>query len=136
MSDRVKHIFVYGTLMHGERNHPYYCGDALTIEPATTQGLLHDLSASFPAMVVAADGVVHGEAMTFPDLDATLAELDTLEGYRPHAPDRSLYLRRVQPVTLTETGEIVLAHCYVWQGEIPASAVRVQSGRWSRQSRG
>jgi len=135
MSEPVRHIFVYGTLMHGERNHPYYCGDALTIEPATTQGELYDLSAGFPAMVEAEDGIVHGESMTFPDLDATLAEMDILESYRPHAPERSLYLRRVQPITLTETGEIVLAYCYVWQGQIPSNAVRVQSGRWSRSSR-
>lgn len=135
MHDEVNRVFVYGTLMHGERNHPYYCGDALSIEPATTTGRLYDLPAGFPTMVSSASGTVHGEAMTFPDIREALARLDVLEGYRPGRPGESLYLRRVQPVTLLNSGATVPAHCYVWRGLLPEGAVPVPSGRWSPRRR-
>ena len=64
MSDEVRWAFVYGTLLRSERNHARFCGDALTIEPASTTGRLYDLHAGFPAMVQAADGTVHGEGKT------------------------------------------------------------------------
>ena len=127
---RVTTLFAYGTLMRGLRNHGRFCGDALTIEPASTRGRLYDLPAGFPAMVEAADGVVHGEAMTFPDIEATLANVDVLEGYRPDQPGRSLYLRRVQPVTLLGSGATVPAYCYLWHGPLPPDAVFLPSGRW------
>ena len=129
MSDQVKFLFVYGTLMRGQRNHARFCGDALTIEPASTMGHLHDLLAGFPAMVEG-KGTVYGEAMTFPDTEATLSELDFLEGYRPDQPGRSLYLRRVQPVTLLGSGTTVPAYCYLWHGPLPPDAVFLPSGRW------
>ena len=136
MRDDVTRVFVYGTLLRGGANHTRFCADALTIGPATTAGRLYDLPAGIPAMVQAADGAVHGEAMTFPDLKATLAKIDFLEGYRPERPEQSLYLRRVQPVTLLSTGETVPAYCYVWRGPLPVGAVVVPSGRWGRARSG
>jgi|GEM_PF-4535069 len=82
-------------------------------------------------MIEAADGTVCGEAMTFPDLGSTMARLDVLEGYRPEDPERSLYIRRVQPVTLLCTGERVPAYGYVWQRPLPRGAVFISSGRWT-----
>jgi gamma-glutamylcyclotransferase (GGCT)/AIG2-like uncharacterized protein YtfP len=130
MPCEVTHILVYGTLLRGEPNHARFCADALTIEPASTRGRLYHLAAGFPAMVEDAEGTVYGEAMTFPDLQAALARIDLLEGYRPERPERSLYLRRVQLVTLLRTGEAIPAYCYVWRGPLPEGAVRVPSGRW------
>ena len=130
MAGEVRHLFVYGTLLRGGANHARFCADALTIEPASTPGRLYHLPAGFPAMVEDADGTVYGEAMTFSDLDAALARIDVLEGCRPDRPEHSLYLRRVQPVTLLCSGEIVPAYCYVWRGCLPESAVFLPSGRW------
>jgi len=107
----------------------------VTIEPASTQGRLYHLPAGFPAMVEDTEGTVYGEAMTFPDIDETLARLDVLEGYRPDSPGRSLFLRRVQAVTLLESGETVPAYCYRWRGLLPEGAVHIPSGRWSRRQR-
>jgi gamma-glutamylcyclotransferase (GGCT)/AIG2-like uncharacterized protein YtfP len=81
-------------------------------------------------MVEAADRTVYGGAMTFPDLEATLARIDYLEGYRPERPERSLYLRRVQRVTLLRSEQTASAYCYVWRGSLPERAVPVTSGRW------
>ena len=130
--DRAKHVttlFAYGTLMRGQRNHARFCGDALSIGPASTTGRLYDLPAGFPAMVEG-EGTVYGEAMTFPDTEATLSDLDVLEGYQPDQPGRSLYLRRVQPVTLLTSGTIVPAYCYLWHGPLPPDALFLPSGRW------
>jgi len=131
MAGEVRRVFVYGTLLEGAPNHARFCGDALTIEPARTEGRLYHLPAGFPVMTEAAGGTVYGEAMTFPDLGATLAKLDLLEGYRPEDPERSLYVRRVQPVTLLCTGKSVAAYCYVWQRPLPRGAVLIPSGRWT-----
>ena len=130
MPAQAKHILVYGTLLKGAANHARFCGDALTIEPASTRGRLYHLPAGFPAMIEAPDGTVYGEAMTFPDLEATLAGIDFLEGYRPDRPEHSLYLRRVQPVTLLRSGQTIPAYCYLWGGELPPGTVAVPSGRW------
>ena len=103
MADHVKHLFVYGTLMCGQANHDRFCGDALTVEPAVTGGRLYHLSMGFPAMVGAEDGQVYGEAMTFPDIEATLELLDVLEGYYPGAPSRSMYVRQLREITLLDS---------------------------------
>ena len=132
MAEEVTRVFVYGTLLRGEANHARFCADALTIEPASTRGRLYHLPAGFPAMVEDEEGTVYGEAMTFPDLQAALARIDLLEGYRPEHPEHSLYLRRVQPVTLLRPGQTVPAHCYVWRGPLPEAATLIRAGRWVR----
>lgn len=130
MPDRAKRVFAYGTLLRGGSNHERFCADALAIEPASTTGRLYDLLAGFPAMVNSAFGTVHGEAMTFPDIDEALARLDCLEGYRRERPEHSLYLRRVQNVTLLDSGATVPAYCYVWRGLLPVGATHLPSGKW------
>ena len=130
MADPVNHLLCYGTLMEGERNHRRYCGHALTIEPAVIAGKLYHLPVGFPAMVEADDGEVFGEAMTFPDLDATLREIDRLEGFRPDDADGSLYLRVVRPVRLLRSGGTVPAYCYLWNRPVPHGAALIPGGRW------
>ena len=134
MPGEVTHILVYGTLLRGEANHARFCADAVTIEPASTRGRLYHLPAGFPAMVEDAEGTVYGEAMTFADLQAALARIDLLEGYRPEHPERSLYLRCVQPVTLLRSSLTVPGHCYIWRGPLPAGAVLLPSGRWETEA--
>lgn len=130
MADPVSHLLCYGTLMKGERNHRRCCADALTIEPAVTTGRLYHLSAGFPAMVEADDGEVFGEAMTFPDLDAALRDIDRLEGFWPDDPDGSLYRRVIRPVRLLRSGGTVPAYCYLWNRPLPPGAEPVLGGRW------
>jgi len=130
MADRVTHLLCYGTLMKGELNHRRYCAGALTIEPAVATGRLYHLPMGFPAMTEADDGRVFGEAMTFPDLDAALREIDRLEGFRPDDPDGSLYLRVIRPVRLLVSVRTVSAYCYLWNQPLPAGSRRVPSGRW------
>jgi len=135
MAEDVKYLMVYGTLMRGQANHARYCADALTIEPAVTTGRLYHLPMGYPAMIEADDGRVFGEAMTFPDLASKLAVLDILEGYRPDQPEHSLYLRRVQPVSLLNSGLTVPAYCYVWCSKLPASSLLLAAGQWPPDTR-
>lgn len=61
-------IFAYGTLKSGQRNHDYFCGDAVDIRPATTFGRLHVLPTGYPALVVPEPHVLaHGTADPFSD---------------------------------------------------------------------
>ena len=135
MSDEVNRLFVYGTLTVGGILHDRWCGDALTIEPASTTGRLYDLPLGFPAMVRGGRDPVYGQAMTFPDLKATLEKLDLLEGYDAEYPRRSMFLRRVRPVSLLDSGKKVHAYCYFWRGCLPEGAVLVPSGRWPPHQR-
>ncbi|CAM3298664.1 gamma-glutamylcyclotransferase family protein [Deinococcus saxicola] len=101
-------VFVYGTLMPGERNaHIAMRGGSFSARPAALPGhrLLHLWPEAYPA-VVPGDGeeVVRGFALTYAPADWPLALpfLDELEGVAETPP---LYNR--QQVTLTlETGEL------------------------------
>jgi gamma-glutamylcyclotransferase (GGCT)/AIG2-like uncharacterized protein YtfP len=123
-------LLCYGTLMRGGANHVRFCAEALTIEPAVIVGRLYHLPMGFPAMVETDDGKVFGEAMTFPDLDATLQEIDRLEGFRPDDPDGSLYRRVIRPVRLLRSGLTVPAYCYLWHRPVPHGAALIPGGRW------
>jgi len=131
MAEDVKYLMVYGTLMRGQVNHARFCADALTIEPAVTTGRLYHLPMGYPAMVEADDDQVFGEAMTFPDLAATLREIDRLEGYRPDDPEHSLYLRRIRPVSLLKSGLTTPAYFYLWNAALPKGSYPVEGGRWT-----
>ncbi len=68
--------------------------------------------------------------MTFADLEASLERLDLLEGYAPDAPQGSMYLRRVRPVTLLDSKQRIHAYCYVWRGRLPDGARHPPFGMW------
>jgi len=81
MSDTTTTIFVYGTLLRGERNHSKLSGARFLGEVATSAGFeLRDLE-SFPGMVKGT-GSVQGELYVVSQ--EVLPVLDALEGH----PDR------------------------------------------------
>ncbi len=125
----IQHVFVYGTLKRGQRNHDRFCGDALTIEPAVTTGCLYDTPYGFPAMFDAPYGQVLGEAMTFKDIAKTLKCLDLLEGYR-HGCE-SHYIRIEKSVTILTNGKVVSAWVFVYpkHRQFP-DFIPIPSGSW------
>jgi len=130
----IKHVFVYGTLKEGMANHDRFCGDALTIEPAFTNGRLYHLPYGFPAMFDAPDGQVFGEVMTFPDIKKTLERLDSLEGYRP-GDNQNHYIRVGKAVTILNSRKTVRAWVYVY----PKSRLRldftpIATGNWLKNA--
>ena len=80
----------------------------------------------YPAAVPAPDRQVWGEIYEVTEPDAVLPALDVIEGFSPHQPDSSLYLRSRTDVTLP-TGASAQAWVYFYNaplGRAPAHPVR------------
>lgn len=101
-------VFVYGTLLKGERNHNYFLHDSTCLGTATLSGYdMYDLG-TYPG-IVSGSGRVKGEV--YEVSEETLRGLDYLEG------EGSLYIRKQAEVT-TEKGEVILAYIYVYNHSI------------------
>lgn len=109
-------VFVYGTLLPGERNAQVAArGGHFTARPATLAGfrLLDLRPEGYPGIVPgAASDLVHGAALTYApaDWERALALLDELEGVDETPP---LYTRQRVRLTL-QGGEEVEGWVYVY----------------------
>lgn len=128
-------VFVYGTLMPGERNaHIAARGGAFTAQPATLRAhrLYHLHPEAYPAVTPGqADERVHGYALTFtPDAwSAALPFLDELEGVHDSPP---LYTREAVTLEL-EGGAVLPAWVYLYarpERLSAAGAQHVPGGDW------
>lgn len=128
-------VFVYGTLRHGQHNYKRYLFDRTAAElPAIILGELYEVrGGGFPCMV---DGrnLVFGELMAIqPErYEATVRDLDRLEGYSEDEPERSMYHRRRSEVRL-EDGSIVEAWAYYWNPRYASDMIgpRIKGGDWN-----
>ena len=130
-------VFVYGTLKRGQGNHAVLTGDVaadiVEVVEGTARGALFDCG-PYPAMVTddaghaAADGVVHGELVTFApsSFAAALARLDRLEGFRGFGTGGSLYERRVVTVATHAGPRRAWTYVMTSSREMP----RLPDGRW------
>ena len=110
-------VFVYGTLLRGEPNHPLLAGSEF-LGPAVTvpEFTLVDLGA-FPGLIAGGDTAVQGELFSVDK--PTLAALDQLEGH-PRFYRRS-------PITLSD-GQKVLG--YVLPVQYLTRGDRIPGGDW------
>lgn len=112
-------IFVYGTLRSGQANHERCLMDRTEKElKGKVKGKLYsNMFGTFPCMIKG-DGYVYGELMYIKDefYDATLRQLDFLEGYDQEYPEESMYIREIVDIE-TENGEKVQAYAYYWNSE-------------------
>jgi gamma-glutamylcyclotransferase (GGCT)/AIG2-like uncharacterized protein YtfP len=131
----VRHLFVYGQLLDGNRNgrgteqSARLRREATLVGAATMRGRLYDFGA-FPGAVDSdADGdIVHGQVLLLGDPAATFQWLDAYEHCFAADPASSMYLRQVRPVTLGAR-ESVTAWVYVYAQ--PCDGARhIASGRW------
>lgn len=127
------HLFVYGTLRSGRV--PAAIAPALaggrSLGTARVAGRLYDLGPYPGARLGGAPGdEIEGEVLALPDLETRLADLDRYEGYRPEAPDASVYLRTSCDACLA-SGETIRCFVYVIAEEPPAER-RIPDGRWRR----
>lgn len=107
-------FFVYGTLRPGHGNYRRLLVGRTTREtPATVTGLaLYGCGIPYAIPTPAATTVgalIHVEATLY---DEVLHDLDRLEGYRPHRPERSHYVRTRWHVT-TDNGDPTEAWLYL-----------------------
>lgn len=128
-------VFVYGTLMPGERNaHIAELGGTFHVQRATLPGhrLLHLLPEAYPAAVPGApEDVVHGHALTYAPADwpRALPFLDTLEGLDELPP---LYTRQRVTLTLADASPLsAWVYLYALTGRLARPGVQpVPGGDW------
>jgi gamma-glutamylcyclotransferase (GGCT)/AIG2-like uncharacterized protein YtfP len=113
-------LFVYGTLRTGESQAPLL--GTLERRPAWVRGQLYALPAGYPAVVLGAEGRVHGELVAAPD-ERLLALLDRYEGV-----DEGLYERVQCEVHLGLRS--ALGWVYAMSASRARSGRLVRDGRW------
>lgn len=116
--EREHKVFVYGTLIAGERN-AHWAGNARR-QKAWTLGTIHDTGYGFPAFVKRGRTRIVGEVLTVGD--DGFRSMDRLEGYP------SLYRREQIQVHLVGGGN-VLAWVYI-MNNLPKGAPVIESGDW------
>lgn len=126
------HLFVYGTLRAGFSAHHVLGGRVRLAGTGRIAGRLYD-TGRYPAAVPsdAADEWVRGELYLLPpdDEGELLSSLDGYEGFLPHAPAHSLFVRVHMDVE-TADGERQPAWVYLFNR--PTSAlVRIPSGDYA-----
>ncbi|MGQ0732613.1 MAG: gamma-glutamylcyclotransferase family protein [Acidobacteriota bacterium] len=121
-------VFFYGTLMT-PFNRPGRERVNLHLTFAgrgAIRAALYDLGI-YPAAIPSTDGsLVRGEAYAVSDPASVLATLDEIEGYRPNAPESSLYTRALTDVTLDD-GRVQPAWAYFYNAPL-GRAQRILSG--------
>ena len=119
MAQRIR-LFVYGTLMRGQRAEPYLGATRKFLGERSLIGSIYHLG-GFPGVKLDGRGEVHGHMFEI-DKDV-LSVCDGYEGYRPQSPETSLYIRR----TLTdEEGEYFT---YEYNRDVNEEH-HIESGRW------
>ena len=122
------HVFFYGTLM-SPFNRPgrQRVDSKLNFKGrGTIHAALFDLGI-YPAAVPTRDqSVVWGEVYETHELAPVLTALDEIEGHRPDEPERSLYIRVLTDVTLTD-GSVEQAWTYFYNAPL-GQALRIASG--------
>lgn len=111
-------VFVYGTLLSGERN-AHWARDARRT-PARATGTLYDTGYGFPAFVKDGETLIDGELLTVND--EGFASMDRLEGYP------RLYRREQIPV-YTESCGCIRAWVYI-MNSLPEGAKEIRCGSW------
>lgn len=127
----IEHVFVYGTLLSGERNAGLIPTQNIrSIQPATVAGVLFDTGNAYPALALqdGAHGVVQGECLQIEDLPALLGTLDRLEVFAGYEDPAPLFQRTLVGATV-ETGRVLRAWCYVGAREGLFREV-IGSGSW------
>jgi len=130
-------LFVYGTLMRGERlAHIIEAQAPLAFERAHCRGALLDLG-DYPGLVhnVAGDkhSVVHGELISLRDGAAALLVLDEVEGFVAAGHRDNLY-QRCRVVVTTGDGRSVHAWTYVHVAD-RQGATTIAGGDWRASRR-
>lgn len=127
----INRVFVYGTLMSGESNHPLISDYVTSITPAYIKGSLYDLPYGYPALLPG-NGIVFGELIELHDIHAAIMVMDDLEDYNGPGQD-NLYERETVEV-YTIYGDCCTAWVYRWSSAaLPAGAKLVPPRRWGKR---
>lgn len=119
-------VFVYGTLMRGERRSPVVANHKVSCALlAEARGRLEDCG-DFPGMVLSEEGEVYGEFYRFDDIASFLADADRIEGFYGFGDPSNLF-RRIVIYNGVGDGRVRQAWAYILcQSRGPTIA----SGNW------
>ncbi len=124
-------FFVYGTLLPGQPNYDLWAQYILSKQTAVfANGRLLDLG-NYPMLVEKGNDPVKGMVVTIKPAayEAVTSRLDHLEGYDPHNPNKSEYVRMERHVYLAD-GTAVNAWVYLGQILISDNIPLVNNGDW------
>mgnify|MGYP000321064184 CR=1 FL=1 len=123
-----EHVFVYGTLLQGERLHHHIQEFAPSIQKAKIKGCLYSRQ-SYPFVLPSQDDDdwVQGELISTQALPGLLQKIDGLEGFEGYLPGHSLFHRIIRPTFTPEGKSGPLAWCYQ-SPEWETKAKRILSG--------
>jgi len=121
-------LFTYGTLQPGHA--PAEIAQAVNqlrpVGEGVVNGALYDLGDYPGAILDSASSAISGTVFELADDADLLRQLDDYEGFDPHAPRKSLFLRQLHPVRLA-TGQTLNCWVYVYNRK-PDSARLVHDG--------
>jgi len=131
-----EYLFAYGTLQPDQV--PEEVASAVAkLEPVgkgSVRGVLYDLG-EYPGAVLktASRKRITGTVFRLSSDPKVLRELDAYEGFDPKAPERSLFVRALHRVTLSQGGTL---RCWVYEYNKEPGAAKVLSAGRFRTSRG
>jgi gamma-glutamylcyclotransferase (GGCT)/AIG2-like uncharacterized protein YtfP len=125
------YLFAYGTLHpdHAPADVEGLVRSFETVGKGTVPGTLYDLG-SYPGAVLnpASSLCIAGTVFRLPAGDDVLSRLDAYEGFEPEAPQRSLFLRRLHPVSMTDGRTL---NCWIYEyNRATEGAVVIASGMY------
>ncbi|WP_158595112.1 gamma-glutamylcyclotransferase [Oceanobacillus piezotolerans] len=121
------HVFVYGTLMQGERNHHLLKSATCVYREAYVFGKLLDTGFGYPAWVYDKDTFTYGEVY---EVDSSiLKELDQLEDYR-EGRDHNLF-ERIKITAYNDRDDHIDCYIYAAGERLMNSTIEIPHGNWS-----
>ena len=115
-------LFVYGTLMPGQRAHDLVAAHVASAQPATTDGWLYAFPAGYPGLLDRPGHRVHGWVLELLRPAEVLPVLDRYEG--------DDYVRGIRAIALSDDRSID-AWCYrLADPALIAGAEPIPSGSW------
>lgn len=125
------YVFTYGTLL--PKHAPAEIADAVSklrpVGKGVVHGLLYDFG-EYPGAVLDASSErkIFGTVFRLPDDPKVLRQLDSYEGFNARARSKSVFVRRLYPVTLVN-GRKMSCWVYVYNRE-PGTAPILARGRY------
>lgn len=117
-------LFVYGTLLRGEKNHHVLDGATRLYERCTLQAKMYDTTAGYPAIELTKDGIVYGEVYEI--VEHMWQALDALEGYTGN-PEIDLYAKEI---VIVETMDGLLEVLVYTVCDESMKSLEIPSGDW------
>jgi gamma-glutamylcyclotransferase (GGCT)/AIG2-like uncharacterized protein YtfP len=128
-----EYLFAYGTLQPGlaPKSMAHATAKLRAVGPGFLRGVLYNLG-RYPGAIAdaVAAGRISGTVMELPEDSSVLRALDEYEGFDPHSPETSEFVRERQQIELAQSGTVT-CWFYRYNGELGAAIV-IANGVWRK----